>query len=69
MLKEVPIRLFRESTSAMLQLNLSHNEIEDVQPFLLQNFSSLKELDVSNNKLKSLSYGIFNGLEELTIYT
>ncbi|KAI1711718.1 leucine rich repeat domain-containing protein [Ditylenchus destructor] len=65
-LENVPIRLFKESMETMLRLNLSGNEILEVEPYLFQNFTNLKELDLSNNKIKSLAYGMFHGLGELT---
>lgn len=41
---EIPLRLIRESMNTILNLNLANNDITEIKPFELQNFSQIKEV-------------------------
>ncbi|XP_055303224.1 protein artichoke-like [Sitodiplosis mosellana] len=45
-------------------LNISHNKLLTFYTWLPVN---LRELDISNNRIKSISYGIFNGLNQFKV--
>uniref|UniRef100_H3A3K9 Polycystin 1, transient receptor potential channel interacting n=1 Tax=Latimeria chalumnae TaxID=7897 RepID=H3A3K9_LATCH len=46
--------------------DLSYNNISSVDPQLLENLTSLEELDLSNNQISTLEDGVFDNLFNLT---
>jgi Leucine-rich repeat (LRR) protein len=56
---------FGDNLPALKILNLSGNNIEELQPGIFNNLHTLKILNLSNNKIKELRLGIFDNLSEL----
>ncbi|KAL3085067.1 hypothetical protein niasHS_010136 [Heterodera schachtii] len=64
-LRRVPTELVAHSLHSLKILNLAANSIERMEPKLMANFSALKQLDLSQNFLRFLPFGTFDGLDEL----
>ncbi|XP_024943552.1 adhesion G protein-coupled receptor A3 isoform X2 [Cephus cinctus] len=56
---------FNDISVALIQLDLSKNDIYAIESDVLQNLTNLRRLDLSSNKITTLDEGSFRGLESL----